>query len=84
MRMDAFYHVLRIDDHFMWGGPAEAVSKLGELFILQFAGSAGVSPAAAKQMKESKSQSKQDDAKRCHTTGAKVVLCFSSLRLGFC
>jgi hypothetical protein len=75
----------------MWGGSGEAVSKLGEKagkgpgeHVLRFAGNAGVPLAAAKQMKESKSQSKQDDAKTCHTIGAKVVLCFSSLRFGFC
>jgi hypothetical protein len=39
----------------------EDVAKLGELLIVQLAGIAGVSPAAAKQMKESKSQSKQAD-----------------------
>jgi hypothetical protein len=55
-----------------------------EQMRLAFAGNAGVPPAAAKQMKESKSQSKQDDAKTCHTTAAKIVLCFSSLRMGFC
>jgi hypothetical protein len=35
-------------------------------------------------MKESKSQSKQDDAKTCHATGARVVRYFPNLRLGFC
>jgi hypothetical protein len=58
--------------------------NLKEQMRLAFAGSAGVPPAAAKQMKKSKSQSKQDDAKTCRTTGARVMLCFSSLRLGFC
>jgi hypothetical protein len=64
--------------------PGHVKGSLGSPTRLAFAGNAGVPPAAAKQMKESKSQSKQDDAKTCHTTGAKVVLCFSSLRMGFC
>jgi DNA-binding NarL/FixJ family response regulator len=57
--------------------------SLKEQMRLAFAGNAGVPPAAAKQMKKSKRQLKQDDAKRCRTTGARVMLCFSSLRLGF-
>jgi hypothetical protein len=51
---------------------------------LAFAGTAGVPPAAAKKMKESKRQSKQADARTGYPTGARVVLCFSILRLGFC
>ena len=39
-----------------------------------FSGNAGVPPAATKQIKESKRQSKQDDAKTCHTNGGMVVL----------
>jgi hypothetical protein len=58
--------------------------SLEEPMCLAFAGNAGVPPAAAKQMKESKSQSKQDDAKTCNTAGAREVLCFSIFRLGFC
>jgi hypothetical protein len=64
--------------------PGHVEGSLEAPMRLTFAGTAGVPPAAAKQMKESKSQSKQADARTCDTTGARVVLCFSILRLGFC
>jgi hypothetical protein len=49
---------------------------------LAFAGTAGVPPAAARQIRESKSQLKQAGARTFHTTRARVALLLFKLELG--
>jgi hypothetical protein len=64
--------------------PGHVEGSLEATMCFAFARTAGVPPAAAKQIKESKSQSKQADARTCNTTGEREVLCFSIFRLGLC